>query len=119
MNYDTDKRIIKHLAECAVPMIQLIVSTISLDGEHCDTILKAMTDIAEKCPDFLRARTEDLIQLCLEALRGADILETRKHLCIEIVISLAEATPQTIRKRGTPFLGQLGNLLSPFIPLVL
>lgn len=107
LHHETDKKVYQHLSDCAVPMIHLIVTTISLDGEHCDTILKAVTDIAEKCPQFLRARTEDLIQLCLEALRGADIVDTRKHLCIEIVISLAENAPQTIRKRGTPYLGQL------------
>lgn len=91
-------------------MIQLIVLTISSEEEHCDTILKAMAEIAEKCPQFLRSRTEDLIRLCLEAFKGVNIMDTRKHLCIEMIISLAENAPQTIRKRGAPYLGQLGNL---------
>ena len=37
------------------------------------------------------------------------ISDTRKHLCIEIVVSLAENAPSTMRKRGASYLGQLGK----------
>lgn len=107
--YDNEKVVIKHMSDCLLPTIQLIAVTISLEDEHCDIILKSMSDIAEKCPQYLRCQFDALIQLCLKALEGSDILESRKHLCIEIIISLAENAPATIRKRGAPYLGQLGE----------
>ena len=100
---------VKSLADCVLPIIQLIEHTISQPGKHCDTILKAMSDIAEKCPQYLRCQFDILIQLCLKSLESTFISDTRKHLCIEIVVSWAENAPSTMRKRGASYLGQLGK----------
>lgn len=112
MCYEEDKTVFVELSNCILPIIQLIAQTIFLEDEYCDIILKAMSDIAEKCPQSLRCQIDALIQLCLKALEGSDISEQRKHLCIEMVISLAENAPATIRKRGGPYLGQLGKFVS-------
>ncbi|RWS30151.1 importin-5-like protein [Leptotrombidium deliense] len=105
--HDQEKVIIKHMSDCVMPIIEIIKVTMKSEGEHCDIVLKSVVDIAEKCPQFLRYQFNTLIELCLSALQDPSILEARKHLCIEIIISMAETAPSTIRKRGTPYLGQL------------
>ncbi|RWS08235.1 importin-5-like protein [Dinothrombium tinctorium] len=108
--HDQEKHIIKHMSDCVLPIIEIIKVTMKTESEHCDNVLKAVVDIAEKCPQFLRYQFNTLIELCLSAVQDPNILEARKHLCIEIIISMAETAPSTIRKRGTPYLGQLDRL---------
>ena len=85
----------------------MVALTLPMDGEHCDTVLKSLIDLAEKCPQFLRSQFDALLQLCLKSIGDNEIIEIRKHLCIELLISMAENAPSTIRKRGAPYLGQL------------
>ena len=102
-----EKSIVKHLQECSLPIIQLVSGTIMSDTDHCDTAMNSLVELAEKCPQLLRPQFDALIQLCISAINEASVSESRKHLAIEIVVSMSEAAPATMRKRGAPYLAQI------------
>lgn len=102
-----EKSIIKQLHECVPLIIALVAETMLAEGDHCDSALNSLVEIAEKCPTLLRHQFDPLVQLCIKALSEADVPESRKHLGLEIMISIAEAAPATMRKRGAPYLAQI------------
>lgn len=102
-----EKAIIKQLLDCVPLMIEFVAETILAEGEHCDQSLNSLVEIAEKCPTLLRHQFEPLIQLCIKALSEPEVPESRKHYALEIIISIAEAAPATMRKRGAPYLAQI------------
>lgn len=109
-HYD-EKAIVKQLLDCVPLIISLIAETMLLEGEHCDAILNSVVELAEKSPTFLRHQFDPLIQLCIKALGEDAVVEGRKNLALEIIVSMAEAAPASMRKRGAPYLGQIVTYL--------
>ena len=102
-----EKPVVKQLQDTIGPCIALIASTLLLEGDHCDTALSSLVDLAEKCPHILRPQFDPLIQLCVKAVSEKSVPEERRHSALEIIISLAEAIPATVRKRGAPYLNSI------------
>lgn len=102
-----EKAILKTLQDTALPIIQLIASTIMSEEDHCDTALNSLVEIAEKAPSMLRGQFDPLMQLCIKGINEPNVVEARRHLCLEIIVSMAEAVPATIRKRGSQYLNDV------------
>ena len=102
-----EKTIIKQLQECIAPIIQLVASTILMEADHCDQALSSLVELAEKTPQLLRPHFDPLIQFCIMGISDKNVPESRRHLALEIIISMSEAAPATVRKRGSQYLNQI------------
>ena len=107
LEYCDEKPILSAMSSILSLMIQNIYVTIESDEDHCEDILRTFQDLAEKTPNFLRPQFDNLVQLCMKITTDANVEESRRHLALEIIISMAESAPSTLRKRGKPYLGQL------------
>lgn len=107
LEYCDEKPIVSAMAPTLPLMLQTIFATISLDDEHCEESLRAFQELAERSPSFLRPQFDSLVSLCMKIATDANMDDSRKHLALEIIISMAESAPSTVRKRGKPYLGQL------------
>src|SRR5437870_1988990 len=97
------------MSDCVVPLIAVMAK--SIEDEDDDAVLKSVVELAEKSPQFLRPQFEPLMQLCLKVLAEPDKADTWKHLALEVIISLSENAPSTVRKRGSSYLPNLGMFL--------
>lgn len=102
-----EKQVVKQLQETIPHCIQLVASTLLLEGGHCDQALNSLCELADKCPQILRPQFDPLMQLCVKALSEKSVPENRRHLALEIIISMAESAPSTVRKRGVAYLNQI------------
>ena len=89
----------------------LHVMSTCIDNESDDTPLKAFIDLSEKCPQILRSQFETLVELCLKTIADREKSDSWRHLALEVIISLSENAPSTVRKRGAPYLSTLGEFL--------
>ncbi|KAI1286009.1 Importin-5 [Halotydeus destructor] len=102
-----EKPIVKQLQECIPLIIAFVAETMLMEGEHCEAGLNCLVELSEKCPQLLRIQFNTIIELCIKALEEEQVLEARKHLALEIIVSLAEAAPATMRKRGAAYLPKI------------
>jgi hypothetical protein len=110
--HETEKPVLKQMTDCVLPVIHVMSTCI--DNETDDSALKSFIEISEKCPQILRPQFEALIELCLKTLSNTEKADSWRHLSLEVIISLAENAPSTVRKRGSPYLSHLSALsLSP------
>lgn len=109
--YSDDEALVKQLEEVIVHFMNLIVVTLPLEEDYCDTILKSVQDLAEKCTFILKRHFDYAFRLFVETMLKSDVEDGRRRLCLEIIVSLAEAIPSTIRKRGKQYLQQIVNHL--------
>ena len=91
--------------------MHLIIQTLKLEEDYCDTVLKSVQDLAEKCTYILKRHFDNVFRLCVETMLNNEIEDGRRRLCLEIITSLAEAIPSTVRKRGKQYLPQIINHL--------
>lgn len=109
--YNDDEQLIKQLEEIVVHLMNLVVVTLPLEEDYCDTVLKSIQDLAEKCTYILKRQFDVAFRLFVETMLKNEVEEGRRRLCLEIITSLAEAIPSTIRKRGKQYLPQIVNHL--------
>jgi hypothetical protein len=112
--HETENTIIKHMSDCILPMMRVMSDCI--DNESDDSPLKSFIELSEKCPQILRPHFEPLIELCMKTISNTERTDSWRHLALEIIISLAENAPSTVRKRGAPYLSTLGEFKSRLIP---
>lgn len=76
-----------------------------------DTVLKALVDIAENSPKYLRPAIDDIFNLCLQAMQEKDKFEeSRRHLALEVLITLSETASAMVRKVAKKYLNRLGEV---------
>jgi hypothetical protein len=102
-----EKAIIRQLQECIAPIIQLVAATILLDSDHCDQALSSLVELAEKTPQLLRPNFDPLIQFCIMGISDKNVPDSRRHSALEVIVSMSEAAPATVRKRGSQYLNQI------------
>lgn len=106
--HSEEKHIVKQLHETVPHMINFLQTTMLMEV-HCDAALNSFVELAEKCPQLLRHQFDPLVQLCLRAIVDKNVPEERKHLALEVIVSLAESIPATFRKRGANYLPQISE----------
>jgi hypothetical protein len=89
-----------------------LISTIthSLTNSDDDTVLKALVDIAENAPKYLRTAIDDIFNLCLQAmLEKEKFEESRRHLALEVLVTLSETASGMVRKVAKKYMNRLGK----------
>ena len=79
-------------------MIQIVAESIQKQDD--DTLLKCIVDLAENTPKFLRLQIEPLLQMSTQAVANEELLDYWRQLALEVIVTLAETTPASVRKNG-------------------
>lgn len=79
-------------------MIQIIAESIQQQDD--DTLMKCLVDLAENAPKFLRIQIEPLLQMCVQAVANEELLDSWRQLALEVVVTLSETAPASVRKAG-------------------
>lgn len=106
--HEGEKAVLKQMNDCINPMIHVLAKCV--EDEEDDTVLKSFVDLVEKCPQMLRPQFQPLVELCLKVISDTEKGESWRHLALEIIVSLAENAPSTVRKRGAAYLQPLGKI---------
>ncbi|CAF3991428.1 unnamed protein product, partial [Rotaria sp. Silwood1] len=89
-----------------------LISTItqSLTDSNDDTVLKALINIAENTAKYLRPAIDNIFKLCLETIKKkGEFEESRRHLALEVLITLSETASGMVRKVKKQYLDELGK----------
>jgi hypothetical protein len=92
-----------------------LIATIthSLANTDDDTVLKALVDMAENAPKYLRPAVDDIFNLCLQAMQEKDKFEeSRRHLALEVLVTLAETASGMVRKVAKKYMNRLSKILA-------
>ncbi|KAI9554129.1 hypothetical protein GHT06_019401 [Daphnia sinensis] len=96
--HDDDVAIQKNFQDLTAGMIQIVAESIQKQDD--DTLLKCVVDLAENTPKFLRLQTEPLLQMCTQAVANEELLDSWRQLALEVIVTLAETAPASVRKNG-------------------
>ena len=107
LKHNSENTQLLHIYRDCLPSF-LSTVTHSLTNTDDDTVLKALVDIAENAPKYLRTSIDDIFNLCLQAMQEKDKFEeSRRHLALEVLITLAETAPGMVRKVAKKYLNRL------------
>ena len=96
MLHEKDSGLQKHLADLLGPIMTVTVQ--SVEKQDDDACLKSIIDIAESMPKYLRPQLEQIFALCLKMVGNTDLMESWRHLALEVVVTTAETAPAMVRK---------------------
>lgn len=94
------------MADTIFPILKITSVVIENDD---DQPLLALIELAERCPQILRANFAGLLEICLKVITNNNYSEKLRHSAIELVVTYAEHAAPTFRKRGSHCLITLGN----------
>lgn len=86
------------LKDLTPAMIHIVAESIQKQDD--DTLLKCIVDLAENTPKFLRSQIEPLLQMCVQTMANEELLDSWRHLALEVIVTLAETAPASVRKCG-------------------
>ncbi|XP_017765333.1 PREDICTED: importin-5 isoform X3 [Eufriesea mexicana] len=108
--HDTEENIQKHFSELLPAIIQVIAQSVEKQGD--DALLKVLIELAESTPKFLRLQLETIMEMCMKIFSNEDMADSWRQLALEVLVTLAETAPATVRKVG-------GKYIATLVPLVL
>lgn len=108
--HDKEMPILKHFADLLPSMIQVTVE--SLEKQDDDALLKVLIELAESAPKFLRPQLQQIFELCMKVFSNSDMLDSWRHMALEVMVTLSETAPSMVRKVADKYVVAL-------IPLVL
>lgn len=94
--HEKDTGLQKHLGDLLGPMMTVTVQ--SVEKQDDDACVKSIIDIAEAMPKYLRPQLVQIFDLCLKMIGNSDLLESWRHLALEVVVTTAETAPAMVRK---------------------
>jgi len=96
MLHEKDAGLQKHLGDLLGPIMGVTVQ--SVEKQDDDACLKSIIDIAESMPKYLRPQLVQIFDLCLKMVGNTDLIESWRHLALEVVVTTAETAPAMVRK---------------------
>uniref|UniRef100_A0A8C4QHS1 Karyopherin (importin) beta 3 n=1 Tax=Eptatretus burgeri TaxID=7764 RepID=A0A8C4QHS1_EPTBU len=86
----------RHFSDILPNFLQVVSeSCFHLDDE---SVLKALVELADSCPKFLRVGLEQMLLLALKICGDTSLVDMRRHLGLEVIVTLAETAPAMLRK---------------------
>ncbi|XP_003737866.1 importin-5 [Galendromus occidentalis] len=97
-------------------LIPLMVQLLADQKEETDdTVIEGLTELAEQCPKILRSHLNHLLDICLAYIQDPATLESRRNLCLELIVTLCESAPAMMRKFAVRHI----NALLPLILMMM
>lgn len=108
--HDKETPILKHFGDLLPIMMQVTVE--SLEKQDDDSLLKVLIELAESTPKYLRPQLQQIFEVCMKVFSNSDMLDSWRHMALEVMVTLAETAPSMVRKVADKYVVAL-------IPLVL
>ena len=83
-----------------------------VDDTDNEEIQKCLIEIAEIAPKFLKGILDQVFEFCINVLSTADIAISRKHLALEVIVTLAENASGMVRKNSSKYIPLIGKQFS-------
>ncbi|PAA65847.1 hypothetical protein BOX15_Mlig010097g1 [Macrostomum lignano] len=80
-----------------------------------DAVLKGFVELAEVLHKWLRPQLSQLIELCVQTVGNQQLPDSRRHLALELVVTLSENAAASVRKAGA---GKVGALVQQVLMLM-
>lgn len=94
--HDKNTGLQKHFSDLLGPIMNVTLESVEKTDD--DACLKAIIDVAEAMPKFLRPQLEQIFAMCLRMVGNTDLEEAWRHLALELVVTTAETAPAMVRK---------------------
>ena len=78
------------------------------DNADNEEFLKCLIEIAEIAPEFLESILDQLIAFCISVMCNVDVMDSCKHLALEVILTLAENASDMVKKNSDkiPLIGK-------------
>lgn len=101
-NHEKDTTIIMSFRDC-LPLILKNIQESVTDNTDNEELQKCLIEIAEICPKFLKSILDQVFEFCLNVLATNEIV-SRKHLALEVIVTLAENASGMVRKNAAKYI---------------
>jgi importin-5 len=78
------------------------------DSDDNEDLQKCLIEIAEIAPKFLKSVFDPLFEFCLNVITHNESV-SRKHLALEVIVTLAENASGMVRKNAAKYIPLLGK----------
>jgi len=111
--HEKDTNILNHFKDCLAPVLSITMESIEKGDD--DAGLKALIDLAESCPKFLRPQLDQLFAACIKVFGDTNQEDSWRHLALEVVVTLSETAPAMVRKVAG---GNLGTAIRAILRMM-
>jgi hypothetical protein len=101
-NNEKDNQTIMLFRDC-LPLVLKNVQDSIVDNTDNEELQKCLIEIAEITPKFLKPVLDQAFELCLNVLVNNEMI-SRKHLALEVLVTLAENASGMVRKNAAKYI---------------
>ncbi|XP_054270328.1 importin-5 isoform X2 [Macrosteles quadrilineatus] len=96
-----------------VDLLPVIIQVIaeSVQQQDDDALLKSLIDMSESTPKFLRPQVVQILDMCLKVFSNEEIMDSWRHLALEVIVTLTETAPAMMRREAPKYLAVLVPLI--------
>jgi hypothetical protein len=102
-NHEKETSTIMNFRDC-LPLILSNTEQSVVDDNDNEEIQKCLIEIAEIAPKFLKSILDQVFEFCINVLSTADVAMSRKHLALEVIVTLAENASGMVRKNSSKYI---------------
>lgn len=101
-NHEKEMNIIMGFKDCLPLILQNVKSSIE-DNTDNEDLQKCLIEIAEIAPKYLKNVLDDVFEVCINVLVHNELV-SRKHLALEVLVTLAENASGMVRKNASKYI---------------
>ncbi|VDD82167.1 unnamed protein product [Mesocestoides corti] len=99
------------LKDLAQPALMAVIANLESDSDD-DTMLKCLVEMADATSKYLRPFLPLTLDLCYKVLCNTNLSDPMRHIALEVIITLSENIPSSVRKAGK-------NIIEPLVRTLL
>lgn len=107
-NHEKELTIYMSFRDCLPALLVNIKASIE-DNTDNEDLQKCLIEIAELAPKFLKTVLDEVFELCINVLVHNEIV-SRKHLALEVLVTLAENASGMVRKNASKYIPLIGKI---------
>lgn len=100
---DENDVVVRAMADLVPAVIQVCQHVVQHEDDD-DVPLQCLSDMASTVPKTLTPHLATIADLCLQTISNEEKDESYRHSALEVMVSLCESSPGTIRKKAAKFL---------------
>lgn len=101
-NHEKDTQTILLFRDCLPAILKNIQESVN-DNTDNEELQKCLIEIAEIAPKFLKNILDQVFEFCINVLMHNEVI-SRKHLALEVLVTLAENASGMIRKNASKYI---------------
>ncbi|RNA44474.1 Importin-5, partial [Brachionus plicatilis] len=101
-NHETEQATVMLFRDC-LPLLLKNVQESAADNSDNEELQKCLIEVAEIAPKFLKSVLDQVFELCIHILVHNEST-SRKHLALEVVVTLAENASGMVRKNAAKYI---------------